>query len=443
MNPQDHDAYKPKKYVQIDNPDWVKNATVYEVNIRQFSAEGTFREIEKQLPRLKEMGIDIIWLMPIHPIGELNRKGSLGSPYSVKDFKGINPEFGTEADFRNLVQAVHRQGMYVILDWVANHSSLDSNLVAEHPEFYKKSRNGRFRPTPWRDYDDIIELDYDQPELRKYMTEAMKYWVREFDIDGLRCDMASFVPRDFWENVRTELETLKPVFMLAEAEDRDLHSKAFDATYNWALWNHLHAIAQGRSNAKILAEAYLAEHVSIFPKEGIRLNFIDNHDKNSWEGNSVSNFGNALEAATVFTVLMDGMPLVYNGQEAGLSRSLKFFDRDPIEWKTHRNSNLYTTLFNLKHRNRGLWNGRFGGEMERVTNDCMEHIISLVREKEGDKVLAVFNLSPKKVNVTLDTSEHAGTYTELFSGSDKILLKSCHLELEPWGYLVLFRSNLR
>ncbi len=431
--------YQPKKYVRINNPDWVKSATLYQINTRQFSAEGTFREVEKQLPRLKELGIDIIWLMPIHPIGERNRKASLGSPYSVKDFTGINPEFGTEADFRKLVQAIHDLGMYVILDWVANHSSLDNNLVTEHPEFYRKSLDGSFRSTPWRDYDDIIELDYSQPELRKYMTEAMKYWVSEFDVDGFRCDVASFVPIDFWENVRSELESIKPVFMLAEAEDRDLHRKAFDATYNWTLWNHLHAIAQGRSNAGTLAEAYLAEHVAIFPKEGIRLNFIDNHDKNAWEDNPVSNFGDALEAATVFTVLMDGMPLIYNGQEAGLDRSLKFFDRDPIEWKPHHNAGLYRTLFGLKHQNRALWNGRYGGEMERVTNDCMEHTISFVREKEGDKVLAVFNLSPHKLKLTLNTAAHAGTYTELFSGSDRILPAGWQIELEPWGYLVLYR----
>ncbi len=442
MNQIPQDPYQPKKYVQIENPDWVKNATLYELNIRQFSAEGSFKEAEKQLPRLKELGIDIIWLMPIHPIGAVNRKGSLGSYYSVQDFKAVNPEFGTEADFRSLVQAVHQQDMYVILDWVANHSSLDNALVAEHPEWYAKARDGKFRATPWRDYDDIIEFDYSQPELRKYMTEALKYWVSEFDIDGFRCDVAAFVPLDFWENARAELDAVKPVFMLAEAEDRDLHRKAFDATYNWTLWNHLHQIARGRSNAKTLAEGYLAEHVSLFPKEGIRLNFIDNHDKNSWEGNPVSNFGDALEAVTVFTVLMDGMPLVYNRQEAGLDRSLKFFDRDPIEWKKHRNAALYATLFDLKHKNRALWNGRFGGEMERVTSDCMESIISFVREKEGDKVLAVFNLSPHKVDVTFDIAAHAGTYTELSSGGLMDVPVKWHLALEGWGYLVLYTQHV-
>ena len=330
MENQPENNYQPKKYVELSTPDWVKNATLYELNVRQFSDEGNFQAVEKQLPRLKKMGIDIIWLMPINPIGELHRKGSLGSYYSVKDYLGINAEFGTEDDFRSLVEAIHNQGMYVILDWVANHTSWDNHLVDKHPEWYMKSRKGTFQSTRWRDYDDIIELNYKEPELRKYMTDAMKYWVEEYNIDGFRCDIASFVPIDFWENARAELDKIKPIFMLAEAEDKELHRKAFDSTYNWTLWNILHQIVQNDLSVKTLTEAYIAEHVSIFPKAGIRMNFIDNHDKNSWEGNQYDNFGEALEATTVFTFLMDGIPLVYSGQEAGLDRSLKFFDKDLI-----------------------------------------------------------------------------------------------------------------
>ena len=215
--------------------------------------------------------------------------------------------------------------MYVILDWVANHTSWDNDLVEKHPDWYMKSRKGTFQSTRWRDYDDIIEFDYKNSDLRKYMTDALKFWITEYNIDGYRCDIASFIPLDFWENARAEL--------LAEAEDKELHRKAFDATYNWNLWNILHKIATTETSIKSLTEAYIAEHVSIFPKEGMRMNFIDNHDKNSWEGNQYSNFGDALKAAIVFTILMDGIPLIYNGQEAGLNRSLEFFEKDPIEWK--------------------------------------------------------------------------------------------------------------
>ena len=273
------------------------------------------------------------------------------------------------------------------------------------------------------------------------MTEALKFWVKEYDIDGYRCDVASFVPIDFWENARKELDAIKPVFMLAEAEDKELHRKAFDATYNWTLWNILHQIAINNKSVKTLGEAYIAEHVSIFPKEGIRMNFIDNHDKNSWEGNQYSNFGPALKAVTVFTVMMDGTPLVYSGQEAGLDRSLLFFERDPIEWKKHENEALYTTLFALKHKNQALWNGKYGGEMVRIMNDKMDQIISFVREKNGDKVITLINLSREKVQVSFDTSYDAGTYINLFSGKPQQISKKMTRTMEPWEYLVLHQSE--
>ncbi len=430
------EKYFPQKYVQLHHPEWLKNATVYELNVRQFSEEGNFKAIETQLPRLKKLGIDVIWLMPVQPIGEVNRKGSLGSYYSVKDYLGINPEFGAEQDFQNLVDAIHQQGMYVIIDWVANHTSWDNALATEHPEWYSKSREGKFQSTPWRDYDDIIDLDYSQPELRKYMTEALKFWVKKYNIDGFRCDVASFVPIDFWETARVELEKIKPVFMLAEAEDKELHRKAFDVTYNWTLYNILHQIAINNKSAKTLGEAYIAEHVSIFPRDGIRMNFTDNHDKNSWEGTQYSNFGTALKACIVFTALMDGMPLVYSGQEAGLDRSLKFFDKDPIDWKLHENATLFSTLFNLKHKNHALWNGNYGGEMVRIMNDQMDQVISFVREKDGDKVVAVINLSKEKSVVTLDTSFDVGFYTNLFSGQRIKIEKQTKLYLAPWEYQV-------
>lgn len=228
-------SYQPQKYVELKHPEWSKNSTIYEVNVRQYTPEGTFKAFETHLPRLKKMGIDIIWLMPIHPIGEKNRKGSLGSEYSVKDYYAINPEYGTMDDFKDLVRKIHSMGMYVIVDWVGNHSAWDNKLAQEHPEWYTKTVDGKFQPTPWYDWSDVIDFDYDQPAMRKYMTESMKYWVAEADIDGYRCDVGGFIPVDFWENVRAELDEIKPVFMLAEWESRDLHRKAFDMTYSWTL----------------------------------------------------------------------------------------------------------------------------------------------------------------------------------------------------------------
>ncbi len=429
-------TFRPMPYVELTHPEWSKKATIYEVNLRQYTQEGTFRAFENHLPRLKNMGIDIIWLMPIHPIGEKNRKGSMGSYYSVKDYYSVNKEFGSEADFQHLVDKIHEMGMYVILDWVANHSAWDNPLATEHPEWYTKTKTGNFQPTPWYDWDDIIDFDYEQPGIRKYMTEALKYWVKEFDIDGYRCDVAGFMPLDFWDNARTELDAIKPVFMLAEWESRDLHKKAFDMTYSWSLWNKLHDATVGGKSINGLVE-YMAHDVSTFPKNGYRMTFIDNHDKNSWEGTPFSNFGKGLETSMVMAATVSGMPLVYSGQEAGLNRSLKFFDKDVIKWNDHKFAELYKTLFELKHDNQALWNGKYGGEMVRIYNDQMDKIISFSREKNEDKVIALFNFSNEKVTVNLNAENEIGTYTNAFSGDVQELKGNTEMTFEPWDYLVL------
>ena len=433
-------AYIPKAYVQIKHPEWTKNATIYEVNIRQYTPEGTFKAFETHLQRLKDMGIDILWIMPVNPIGLKNRKGTLGSEYSVKDYYGVNPEFGTMDDFKHLINTAHQMGFHVILDWVANHSAWDNTLVTQHPDWYIKDKDGNFTSTPWRDYDDIIDFDYNQPGLRKYMTDAMKYWIKETNLDGFRCDVASFVPLDFWENVRTELDKIKPVFMLAEAADRDMHKKAFDMTYSWLLWDNLHAITVSHGSLDALTGGYIAENVSIWPENAYRMNFIENHDKNSWEGNQYSNFGNGLNAAIVLTSTIDGMPLMYSGQEAGLNRSLRFFDKDTIQWKQDTITQIYTKLFHLKHDHQALWNGSWGGEMERIKNDHMQQVISFIREKNNDKIITIVNMSDSDANVILQTGYDKGDYTELFSGIT-LTLKGMgdRFTLPPWGYKILVK----
>jgi cyclomaltodextrinase len=439
VDPLTNDArYQPKKYVEIQHPVWSKNATIYELNIRQFSGEGNFKAVELALPRLKKMGIDIIWLMPIHPIGVKNRKGVLGSYYSVKDYYAVNPEFGSKEDFKTLVKKIHDMGMYVILDWVANHSAWDNELVNKHPEWYTKTVDGKFQPTPWYDWEDIIDFDYNQPGIRKYMTEALKYWVKETDIDGYRCDVAGFMPTDFWENARAELDAIKPVFMLAEWESRDLHKKAFDMTYSWSLWDKMHGIVKDNKSIGGLVE-YMAHDVSTFPEDAYRMTFTDNHDKNSWEGNQVSNFGDALPACMVMACTVNGMPLVYSGQEAGLDRSLKFFDKDSISWKPHPYADMYQKLFELKHQNKALWNGGWGGTMVRIYNDQQEKIISFSREKNGQKIISIINFSKAAVNVRLRSGNEKGNYTELFTGKPYTLEGDDIMELPAWGYLVLHK----
>ena len=431
-------VYEPKKYVELAHPNWSKNATIYELNVRQFTKEGTFKAVEKHLPRLQKMGIDIIWLMPVHPIGIKNRKGTLGSEYSVKDYYAINPEYGAMSDFDHLVSTIHSLGMHVIIDWVGNHSAWDNALATQHPDWYTKTPDGKFQPTPWYDWSDVIDFDYDKPAMRKYMTDAMKYWVKEHQVDGFRCDVGGFIPVDFWENARKELDEIKPVFMLAEWESRDLHKKAFDMTYAWSLFDKLVLACKGDGNLGGLIE-YMAHDVNTFPRDAYRMTFTDNHDMNSWNGTPFRNFGDGLEAAMVFTATVNGMPLVYSGQEAGLNKSLKFFDKDEIEWKDNKFYGVFQKLFKLKHENQALWNGEAGGVMMRLDTDKPQQVVGFWREKNTNRVVPIFNFSPKPVQVKLLSTLINGNYTELFSGKTITLKGNDLLTLAPWEHLVLYK----
>ncbi|MGM9483212.1 alpha-amylase family glycosyl hydrolase [Roseateles sp. NT4] len=427
---------QPKPYVHIQHPAWARNATLYQINTRQFTPEGTLRAAEAQLPRLKTLGVDILWLMPIHPIGEKHRKGALGSPYAVSDYLAVNPELGTLADLKRFVATAHSLGLKVILDWVGNHTAWDNVLVQSHPDWYDRDEQGHFRPTPWYDWDDIIDLDYDQPGLRRYMTDAMKYWVREAGVDGYRVDAAGLSPLDFWEQTARELRAIKPVFLLAEWESRDLHAKAFDATYSWTWWDAMKLIAEGRADATSLYP-YYAWNRKFFPREAYRLLYTTNHDKNAWEGTEHEIFGAGAEAATVLSFISEGMPLIYNGQEAGNSRRLAFFERDPILWKDAPEGELLKQLIALKKRNTALWNGADGAVMEPVANSAPKQVFSFVRGNGKDKVVAVFNLSAKPVDVVLKGGRHAGRYLDFNDGAAVQLEDGSSLPLPAWGWRVL------
>ena len=427
--------YEPVPYVQITHPEWTKNAVIYQINTRQFTEEGTLAAAEEHIPRLKDLGVDILWLMPIHEIGQKHRKGSLGSPYAVKDYYSVNAHLGTLADLKQFVAAAHQHEMYVILDWVANHTAWDCNLVTEHPEWYARDWKGDFCPTPWWDWPDIIDLDYQHSALREYMTKAMKYWISEAGIDGYRCDVAGFVPTDFWNNVRKELDAIKPVFMLAEWESRDLHAEAFDMTYAWS-WNEaVHRIAMHQANLNGLFVFY-SWNQKAFPEDSMRMTFVSNHDKNAWEGTEFEQFGDGLKTAMVLSVIGEGMPLVYNGQEAGNFKRLEFFERDPIEWKSHPNGDLYKSLFALKKANTALWNARWGARMVNVPNSAPLEVLSFVRQNERDKVFAVLNFSAQRQNVAFQESLFCGKYLDYFSERPVELGESFRLPLAPWEYRV-------
>ena len=434
------DPYQPRPYVQLTTPQWARAAAIYQINTRQFTAEGSLRAAQRELPRLKQLGVDILWLMPVQTIGEMNRKGTLGSPYAVKDYFAVNPELGTLADLKAFVSAAHALDMKVILDWVANHTAWDSPLVSAHPDWYQRDWKGDFRPTPWWDWTDIIDLDYRQPGLRKYMTEALIYWVREVDIDGYRCDVAGFVPIDFWENARAELDAIKPVFMLAEWEARDLHARAFDMSYAWSWYEAVQRIAHGHADVNALY-VYYSWNESAFPAGALRMTFTSNHDKNAWDGTGPEVFGAALPAAIVLSVVGEGLPLIYNSQEAGERKRLAFFERDPIQWTAHPIGGLYARLLALKKRESALWNGNWGARMVLVPNSAPTQVLSFVRRDARSKVLAVINFSPAARRVSLQQQLFPGRYVDFASGATVELAADASFELDAWAYRVFVAQN--
>lgn len=418
---------------EFNQAEWVRDAIIYEVNIRQFTPEGTFEAFESHIPRLKELGVDILWLMPIHPIGEKNRKGRLGSYYAVKDYYGINPEFGTVEDFRRLVKKVHDAGMYLIIDWVPNHTAWDNKMAKEHPEWYYLDENGEFVPPVGTDWTDVIALDYSNKELRNYMKDALAYWVEEFNIDGYRCDVAGYVPTPFWREVRARLDSIKTVFMLAEWEQRDMYD-AFDMTYAWDLEELMQKVAAGEENASVIT-GYLNTHFNTYPMDYIRMNFTTNHDKNSWEGTVFERFGKGAEPFAAFTYVIEGMPLIYSGQEVGLKRRLKFFEKDTISWGDHPFNALYARLGKLKKDNPVLWNGKWGGRLKTLNTSHPEQVVAFTREKDENRVMGIFNFSSEPVTFTiLGTNRHVGTYRR-FTSRDKIEITAGQsFTLGAWKY---------
>ncbi len=427
--------YTPRPLVEITNADWTRDAVLYQLNTRQFTAEGTFAAAQKHLPRLAAMGVDIIWLMPIHPIGEVNRKGTLGSPYAVRDYRAVNPELGTEAEFRAFVDEAHRLGLKVILDWVANHSAYDNPLTLSHPEWYTRTPEGALMSPQGTDWSDVADFDYAQSGLRRYMTESLTYWVREFGIDGYRADVAGYVPTDFWETARVELDKVRPVFMLAEWEQRDLHARAFDATYGWGWKEAMQRLVKDGSGAGAM-RGYYAGQAETWPHAAMRMVYTDNHDQNSWDGVASDIYGPAYEAAMALAFTGIGLPLIYNGQEADLDRQLAFFERDPITWREGQHDGLLRQLIALKTEMLALHNGRFGSPMVEVPTNAAADVFAFTRGAAGERVFVVFNLSPRPQIVTFEQARHHGRYTDAQTGEAAAFAGGETLDLAPWGYRI-------
>jgi alpha-amylase len=416
-------------------PAWTRNAAIYEVNIRQYTPEGTINAFSEHLQEIKALGTDILWLMPIFPIGKENRKGELGSAYAVKDYRAVNPDFGTIEDLERLVAKAHSMGMYVILDWVANHTAWDNTLTKSHPDWYYKDDEGNFRP-PVDDWSDVVHLNYESQELRNYMIESLKFWVTNANVDGFRCDVAGMVPTDFWEDARKTLDEVKPVFMLAEAEQADHLDYAFDMNYGWELHHIMNKIAQGEMNVNNLTE-YLKKYNNQYGSDAYRMNFITNHDENSWNGTINERMGEAQKAVAGLMTTLPGMPLIYSGQEAGLSKKLKFFEKDTIEWGDSDLRGFYTTLLQQKKVNEALWNGEAGGPLQELSTNQSETIFAFSREKESDKILAIFNLSSEATDFEFTQAVDINGLNDLFENGASDKLSRPLISMNPWEYIIL------
>lgn len=422
--------------------EWSYNLSMYEVNIRQYTPEGTFNAFSEHLSRLEELGVGILWIMPVHPIGEENRLGTLGSYYAVQDYRGINSEFGTREDFRNLVEEAHSRGMYVILDWVPNHTSWGNYLTEEHPEWYETDSSGEFITPPGTNWSDVIQLDHSRRELQDYMVDAMTYWVEEYGIDGFRVDAAGFVDHDFQEDVNNRMRAVRPdIFLLAEDDGPEWHGAGYDMSHGWDLYGFgygvLIDIAESRAGANTLY-SYYQDQISQYPEEHYRLYFTQNHDENSWHGTASELFGDASELFAVLTATFHGMPLIYSGQEAGLEQRLEFFEKDEINWREHPKEDIYSALFHLKRENRALWNGEMGGELQRIPGGNDQDLFVFVREKEGDRVFVALNLSDEEQQVVPSGEEdlHHGEWNDVFSDKETTLGEGDSITLPAWGYVV-------
>jgi len=396
-------------------PKWAEDATMYEVNLRQYTPEGTIAAFETHLPRLKELGVKILWIMPIQPIGEKNRKGTLGSYYSIQDYKKVNPEFGSTADFRNLVAKCHELGLKVIIDWVANHTAWDNSWITTNPDWYAKDSTGNmYGPYDWSD---VAQLDYSNMDMRNAMIDAMTYWVKEADIDGFRCDVAGLVPVDFWESARSAIEPIKPIFMLAEDENQiALLHKAFNSNYGWSLHAAMNQVAKGEKTA-IDITSYFAKIDTLYPTGTFPMQFTSNHDENSWNGTEYERLGGAVKTFAAFTFLCPGMPLIYSGQEAGLSKRLQFFEKDNIDWSNLEMSTFYKQLTDLKKNNQALFNGSYGAPIKFIPNNVSEKVVVFERKINNNHVVALFNFTNSELSITANTTI-TGNYADYFTNKN-------------------------
>lgn len=428
------------KDVKIDQPgEWVKNATLYEVNLRHYSEKGDIASFIPHLARLKKLGVNVLWFMPIQPIGIIKRKAKgdvftsevplnerykyLGSPYSIKDYSAVNPDYGTLADFKHLVDTCHALGFKVVLDWVANHTSWDNEWLINHPDWYTQVDGKITDPLTTEGksmgWTDVADLNYDNSEMRTAMTDALKFWVEECDIDGYRCDVAFEVPADFWDAAFKEVEKVKPMFLLAEAEGHNL--KLYDSTfsffYSWDLHHQLNQVAKGEATAEDIVQV-LHKYDTMFGNNALPMTFITNHDENSWNGTVFERMPNSWKSMAVFTFALKGLPLIHTGQEVGLNHRLAFFEKDEVNWQKDSAdyfTSFYTQLTDLKKHE----------DLSTVSPMTFKLDGNIMLVERGSHLFA-FNFTNEEQNVTFNTNANV----LMSDGFERKVMN-------PWGFVVL------
>lgn len=427
-----------KKNKCLAHPKWSYNANIYEVNIRQYTAEGTFAAFSHHLPRLKDMGIKILWFMPITPIGKKDRLGTLGSYYSVLDYTAVNPEFGTMDDFKNLVSEAHALNMKVIIDFVTNHTSNDHSWVTDFPDYYVRDEKGDpLHPQGWMD---VSELNYKNRKLQEEMIKVLKFWVRECNIDGYRCDMAHLVPLSFWIKAKNKVSRVQPnLFWLAECEEPEYH-EVFDATYTWRWMHATSNFYKGQMSLQSLLTV-LYKSVTEFPCNAMRAYFTSNHDENSWNGTEYEKYGSASSLFAVFSCTWNGIPLIYSGQELPNKKRLKFFDKDEIEWQPDTELHkFYKKLLTLKSNNPALKSGDASGLTKIISHPEDPEIFAYLRKNGNDEVLVILNPHPEPKNFEIRYVK--GVFKNIFGGPDVNLDDDNFVYLHPWGHLVFEKIKL-
>ena len=412
---------------------WANTASIYEVNIRQYTAEGTFKAFEKHLPRIKDMGIDIVWLMPITPISQVHKKGSLGSYYACSSYTKINPEFGTEADFKDLVDAAHTLGMKVIMDWVANHTGSQHEWMQEHPNWFAQDASGVFSER--NGWEDVVDLNFDNSLMRIALIDAMEFWVRQFNIDGFRCDMAHLVPLDFWIAARTKLQDSKILYWLAECEDIAYH-QVFDTSYAWSWMHASQKLGKGEDG---LHEVYTILHqYAQYPKGASKLFFTSNHDENSWNGTEYEKYGKAAKAWAVFTLTWNGQPLIYSGQELPNHKRLAFFDKDQLHWTSEKPllHDFYKTLLTARRQFPVL----AAGSIFNLPTD--NAVMAYFKQDQGQTALVILNFSAERQQVHVKHEAFTGKFTNLFSGLSFEFNADSQFELMPGEFIVYLKGSI-